>query len=102
MRTSIDTIKKTQFDSEPALYRSYRKEWHRQGDYYYDCHVWIENNTYNYKSANNIPLLPRNAVPTDVMDMEGGWRISFNQPMMKERNKGKTPDSFMTYLMTQE
>jgi hypothetical protein len=36
------------------------------------------------------------------MDTEGGWRTSFNQPMTKGRNKGKTPDSFMTYLMTQE
>jgi hypothetical protein len=85
-----------------TLYRSYRKEWHKQGDYYYDCHAKTKNNTYSYKSNNNITMLPMNAIPTDVMDTEEGWRISLNQPRMKTRNKRVMTDSFMKYLMTQE
>jgi hypothetical protein len=53
-----------------TLYRSYRKAWHLQGDFYYDCHKRNNNNnTYEYTSAGNIGVLPEDTVPTDVMDI---------------------------------
>ena len=63
--------------NKDTLYRSYnRQEWHKQGEFYYNCHNRTEQtpNTYEYESSNNINTLPRDAVPTDVMDMGQGWR----------------------------
>jgi hypothetical protein len=66
-----------------TLYRSYRKEWHKNGTFYYDCHNTAENDTYGYVPSGNVLLLPDDASPTDVMDTEEGWRLSTHLPMMK-------------------
>jgi hypothetical protein len=66
------------------LYRSYREECHQQGQFYYDCHNRKYNNTYDYTPTDNIKLLPKEAVPTDVMDTEQGWRMSGRLPMMHD------------------
>jgi hypothetical protein len=51
-----------------TLYRSYREEWHQNGEFYYDCHTITEHDTYNYATSENTKLLPDDAAPTDVMD----------------------------------
>ncbi|OEU09351.1 hypothetical protein FRACYDRAFT_248200 [Fragilariopsis cylindrus CCMP1102] len=59
-----------------VLYRSYRKEWHTNGEYYYDCHMIADNDTYNYVPEGNVERLPNDATPADVMETEEGWRIA--------------------------
>jgi hypothetical protein len=85
-----------------TLYRSYREEWHRNGKFYYDCHTMIDNDTYDYVQSGNVSLLPVDASPADVMDKEGGWRISTHLPMMPRNTHRRTPQTFMEYLMKQE
>jgi hypothetical protein len=51
-----------------TLYRSYREEWHRNGEFYYDCHNITDNDTYDYTTTWNVKLLPEDASPTDVMN----------------------------------
>jgi hypothetical protein len=67
-----------------SLYRSYREEWHRNGDFYYDCHTMTDNDTYEYVPSRNVKTLPNDASPTDVMDTEVGWRVSQHLPMRKK------------------
>jgi hypothetical protein len=87
-----------------TLYRSYRKDWHKNGEFYYDCHTMTDNDTYEYVTTGNVRLLPADVSPTDVMDTETGWRISTHLPMtMKEQEHQNTrTETFMEYLMKQE
>jgi hypothetical protein len=85
-----------------TLYRSYREKWHQQGKFYYDCHSRNSNNKYEYKSTENIDYLPADAVPTDVMDTEEGWRVSKHQPMMTWEKTAVNNGTFMEYLLSQE
>jgi hypothetical protein len=59
-----------------TLYRSYREEWHRQGQFNYDCHTRNDKNTYGYTTSENIKVLPVDAVLVDVIDTTKGWRMS--------------------------
>jgi hypothetical protein len=82
------------------IYRSYRKEWHRQGKFYYDCHKWTENNAYSsYTRSDNINSLPTDAVPTDVMDAEKGWRMSGHLPMMEKESTNNNNETFMEWVL---
>jgi hypothetical protein len=85
-----------------TLYRSYREEWHRNGKFYYDCHMMTENDTYEYVPTGNVPILPEDASPTDVMDTEDGWRISEHLPMMTKTTQRETPETFLEYLLAQD
>jgi hypothetical protein len=85
-----------------TLYRSYREEWHRNGEFYYDCHTMTDNDTYNYVRPGNVKLLPEDASPTDVMDTDVGWRVSEHLPMRVKETKKTTTVSFMDYVRTQE
>jgi hypothetical protein len=85
-----------------TLYRSYREEWHRNGNFYYDCHNMAENDTYEYIPSGNVSRLPEDASPTDVMDTEDGWRVSQHLPMITRNTHKETPATFMEYLMAQE
>jgi hypothetical protein len=73
-----------------------------KGKFYYDCHTMTDNNSYNYVPSGNVPILPEDASPTDVMDMEDGWRISTHLPMTERNTQREQPETFMEYLMTQE
>jgi hypothetical protein len=90
--------------TEQKLYRSYREEWHRQGNFYYDCHSRNEKDKYDYTPTENIDSLPVDAVPTDVMDTEEGWRVSGHLPMMTWEKEKTTVHNgtFMEYLLSQE
>jgi hypothetical protein len=46
--------------------------------------------------------MPKDAVPTDVMDTEEGWRISVHSPIMKIKSVKETLKTFMDYLLCQE
>jgi hypothetical protein len=85
-----------------TLYRSYREEWHKNGKIYYDCHTMTDNDTYDHVSPGNAKLLPEDASPTDVMDIEEGWRVSQHFPMRVKETKKTTTGNFMDYLRTQE
>jgi hypothetical protein len=85
-----------------TLYRSYREEWHRNGKFYYDYHTMTDNDTYDYVQSGNVPLLPVDASPADVMDTEDGWRITTHLPMMPRSTYRRIPATFMEYLMAQE
>jgi hypothetical protein len=85
-----------------TLYRSYRKEWHQQGHFYYDCHDRNDSNTYDYESAGSLTVLPTDTVPMDVIDTEQGWRMSGHLPMMTEEKKTIQNGTFMEYLLSQE
>jgi hypothetical protein len=84
------------------LYRSYREEWHRQGKFNYDCHNRNETKTYNYTPTDNVEVLPEDAVPTDVMDIKEGWRMSGHLPMMTWEKKTVNNGTFMEYVRSQE
>jgi hypothetical protein len=60
--------------------------------------------SYKYTLINNVKYLPEDAVPKDVMDTEEGWRMSFNQPMMKKEKEmdKKEPVTFMEYVSYQQ
>jgi hypothetical protein len=85
-----------------TLYRSYREEWHWNGNFYYDCHTMTDKDTYDYVPSGNVSILPEDASPTDVMDTEDGWRISTHLPMMTRNKQKEKPETLMEYLMTQE
>jgi hypothetical protein len=87
---------------EDKLYRSYREEWHRQGRFNYDCHSRNETETYNYTPTDNVIVLPEDAVPTDVMDIEEGWRLSGHLPLMTWEKNTVHNGTFMEYLLSQE
>jgi hypothetical protein len=88
--------------TKQTLYRSYREKWHQQGKFYYDCHSRNNNNTYDYTTTGNTDHLPEDAVPTDVMDTEEGWRVSGHLPMMTWEKKTVQNGTFMEYLQSQE
>ncbi|OEU19894.1 hypothetical protein FRACYDRAFT_235957 [Fragilariopsis cylindrus CCMP1102] len=85
-----------------TLYRSFRKEWHTNGEYYYDCHMIADNDTYNYVPEGNVERLPNDASPTDVMDTEDGWRISEHHPIRKQDEEHEESKTIMQYLQSQE
>jgi hypothetical protein len=85
-----------------TLYRSYREEWHKNGEFYYDCHTMTDNDTYNYVESGNVKLLPKDASPTDVMDTDDGWRVSEHLPMRNKETKIEVTVTFMDYIRTQE
>jgi hypothetical protein len=88
--------------TKDTLYRSYREKWHQQGKFYYDCHCRNSNNRYDYTTTENIEYLPADAVPTDVMDTEEGWRVSGHLPMMTWEEKPARNGTFMEYILSQE
>ena len=81
-----------------TLYRSYRQEWHKQGEFYYNCQNRTEQtpNTYEYKSSNNINTLPRDAVPN--------WCHGHAQLTNDEEGKLKDREDniLMDYLRSQQ
>jgi hypothetical protein len=85
-----------------TLYRSYRDKWHRNGDFYYDCHTMTDNDTYEYVTTGNVKTLTKDASPTDVMDTEAGWRVSQHLPMRAKEIKKIITRNFMEYLQSQE
>jgi hypothetical protein len=78
-----------------TLYRSYREEWHSNGEFYYDCHTMTDNDTYEYVTTGNVNTLPMDASPTDVMDTEAGWRVSQHLPMRAKEIKKIITRNFM-------
>jgi hypothetical protein len=85
-----------------TLYRSYRKNWHNNEEYYYDCHMIADNDTYNYVPDGNVDKLPEDATPTDVMDTEEGWRISQHHPVQNKQQNTARNENFTDYLMSQK
>jgi hypothetical protein len=84
------------------LYRSYRKDWHKQGEFTYDCHTRNDNNQYNYTTSENIKELPEDAVPIEAMDTEEGWRMSGQLILMKSTKTGTRKETFQEYIRSQE
>jgi hypothetical protein len=70
-----------------TLYRSYREEWHRNGDFYYDWHAMTDNDAYKYVPLGNVKTLSKDASKTDVMDTEVRWRVLEHLPMRKKETK---------------
>ena len=82
-----------------TLYRSFRKEWHTNGEFYYDCHMIADNDTYNYVPEGNVEILLNDATPTDVMDTAEGWRIAQHQPVQTTKQSTVNNETFMDYLL---
>jgi hypothetical protein len=61
-----------------------------------------EHDTYEYVPSGNVPILPEDASPTDVMYTEDGWKISTHLPMRTNIPHRETPGTFMEYLLAQE
>jgi ribonuclease HI len=89
-------------NNNDTLYRSYRKDWHKQGQFNYDCHQRTENKTYDYGSVGYIKELPADTVPTDVMDTEQGWRLSGYLPMMEHEHIRTSYETCQEFIMSQE
>jgi hypothetical protein len=87
--------------SNNVLYRSFRKEWHQQGTFCFDCHQGTDEETFNYNKFHNVAKLPDDAVPVDVMDAIAGWRITFYQTLEVQEKPPISPKSFMEELMQQ-
>jgi hypothetical protein len=85
-----------------TLYRSYRKDWHKQGEFTYDCHTRNDNNKYDYTTSGNVKELPEDAVPIEAMDTEEGWRMSGQLILMKPTMTGTQKDTFQEYITSQE
>jgi hypothetical protein len=81
------------------LYRSYRKDWHIQGKFYYDCHQGKDDETFSYDKCGNISTLPDDAVPVDVTDAVDGWRISYYQAPDRMEKPQPSPTTFLKTLM---
>ena len=85
-----------------VLYRSYRKDWHTQGEFSFDCHQGSDSETFDYVQHDNIKRLPDDTVPVDVFAATDGWRISFYQAINTgEEKQDTTPTTFLTALMNQ-
>jgi hypothetical protein len=85
-----------------TLYRSYRKDWHKQGEFTYNCHTRNDNNKYDYTTSENIKELPEDAVPIEAMDTEEGWRMSGQLILMKTTKTGTRKETFQEYIRSQE
>jgi hypothetical protein len=85
-----------------TLYRSYRKDWHKQGEFTYDCHTRNDNNKYDYTTSENVTELPEDAVPIEAMDTEEGWRMSGQLILMKSTKTRTRKDTFQEYITSQE
>ena len=89
-------------NSNNVLYRSYRKEWHTQGVFSFDCHQGADSETFAFAQYDNIHRLPEDAIPVDVFAATDGWRISFYQALdLGEETQNTTPTSFLSALMQQ-
>jgi hypothetical protein len=84
------------------IQKQYREEWHRNGEIQYDCLNRNKHYTYQYTPSENTKSIPDDAVPTDVMDTETGWRISGQSPITTIESTRNTTEMFMNYLMCQE
>jgi hypothetical protein len=54
------------------LYRSFRKEWHQQGSYTFDCHQGTNDETFDYEKFESTTELPLDSVPVDMFDAVTG------------------------------
>jgi hypothetical protein len=54
--------------SQNVLYRSFRKDWHKQGIFNYDCHQGNDEESFDYAKCDNVDILPDDSVPVDVKD----------------------------------
>jgi hypothetical protein len=61
-----------------------------------------DNDTYEYVPSGNVPILPDDASPTDIMDTEVGWRVTQHLPIRKNETKEEIPTTFVEYIRTQE
>mgnify|MGYP002632820832 CR=1 FL=1 len=90
-------------DEKDTLYRSYREEWHRQGEFNYDCHTRNDKNTYEYTTTENIKALPEDAVPSvDAMDTIEGWRMSGQLIITEKITTRPKATSFQEYIRYQD
>ena len=87
--------------SNNVLYKSYRKEWHRQGVFTFDCHQGNDEETFDYEKYDTVENLPDDSVPVDVNDAVEGWRIAFYQILDKVEQPMLQETSFMDLLMKQ-
>ena len=87
--------------SNNILYRSFRKDWHKQGTFYFDCHQGNDEETFDFVKFSNVQLLPDDSVPVDVHDAVDGWRIAFYQALQNTEPSLSPPKSFMETLMQQ-
>jgi hypothetical protein len=85
-----------------TLYRSYIEKWHRNRDFYYDCHTMTDNNIYDYITSGNVKLLLEDASPTVVMDTKQGWRIPGHLPVVWREPQRVTTTTLMEYIMAHE
>ena len=46
--------------------------------------------------------LPEDALPTDVIDTEDGWRISNHQPVQTKQKNTVRTETFIDYLLSHE
>jgi hypothetical protein len=83
------------------LYRSYRKEWHKQGKFTYDCHKANDNGQFSYDKSTNVLKLPIDAVPIDVHDAPNGWRITKPMTLHIKQQQISEPFTFVEKLMQQ-
>jgi hypothetical protein len=85
-----------------VLYRSYRKDWHQQGVFNFDCPTRNNKNTYEYVPSETNNLLPEDAVPVDAMDTNNGCRMS-GQLLIVNKEKTRTrKETFQEYIRNQE
>ena len=84
-----------------VLYRSYRKDWYKQGIFSFDCHQGNNEETFDYTKFNTVDKLPDDSVPVDVKDAIDGWRIAFFQALDTCETELLSPNSFMETLMQQ-
>jgi hypothetical protein len=88
--------------SKDILYRSYREEWHQNNEIQYNSHNRNKNYTYQYKLTENTKSILEDAVLTDVMGTETGWRISSHSPIKTQVNTRKINTTFKDFLSCQE
>ena len=83
-------------------YRSYRKEWHKQGSFTFDCHQGTNDETFDYGKFDSTTTLPLDSVPVDVFDADTGWRISYYQQLDIPTKPTANIKSFLDHLYNQE
>jgi len=83
------------------LYRSFRRDWHKQGTFSFDCHQGNDEETFDYVQFTNVDTLPDDSVPVDVKDAVNGWRIAFYQALELPNDAQLPPHTFIETLMQQ-
>jgi hypothetical protein len=65
--------------SQNVLYRSFRKDWHKQGIFNYDCHQGNDEESFDYAKCDNVDILSKTPFKDGEFHFTRQWNYSRNR-----------------------